>query len=258
MIAAAFYFAGRIVQRRIEGKIMTGRTIVVGDIHGCYDELTELLRKAKFSAGDRVVSVGDLIVKGQKNRQVLELFMSDKRFSAVIGNHDRAILRYWRGEKDSLKESQARVVAELEAERERYVAYLDSLPALIDLGSHLVVHAGVRPGVPLDEQSVKDLTELRTLGPNRRSREGTPWYEVYDGEKTVLFGHWPADEARRGPRAIGLDTGCVYGYRLTAYLIESNEFLSVKARRAYDMPRGTQTIGGMLRRCNILPVKLFR
>jgi serine/threonine protein phosphatase 1 len=50
----------------------------------------------------------------------------------------------------------------------------------------------------------------------------------------VLFGHWPAKEPRRGPKAIGLDTGCVYGYQLTAYIIDTDEFVSVDAKKAYD------------------------
>ena len=80
----------------------------------------------------------------------------------------------------------------------------------------------------------EDLTELRSMGKDRTARDGTPWYDVYDGEKVVLFGHWPAAEPRRGKRAIGLDTGCVYGNELTAYIIETGEFKTVPARRRYD------------------------
>jgi len=216
---------------------MSRRTIIIGDIHGCYDELCELLDRVGPVAGDRVISVGDLIVKGEKNREVLDLFSVDERFSAVIGNHDRALLRYWRGEAVKLKESQERTRVELEPDRERYSAYLNSLPYMIDLGTHLVVHAGVRPGVALKDQAAEDLTELRTLGEDRTSRVGLPWYEVYDGDKIVLFGHWPASQPRRAPRAIGLDTGCVYGYQLTAYIIEADDFISVKARRDYASPK---------------------
>lgn len=216
---------------------MTVRTIVIGDIHGCYDELMALLDKVALDADDRVVAVGDLIVKGEKNREVLDLFIEDKRFSAVVGNHDRALRRYWRGEEVSLKQAQENARAELQAQHKRYAGYLETLPFMIDLGSHLVVHAGMRPGVALSGQTVEDLTELRTLGADRTSREGIPWYEVYSGEKMVLFGHWPAPEPRRARRAIGLDTGCVYGYRLTAYIIETGTFVSVPARRAYDPPR---------------------
>jgi len=227
---------------------MSGRrTIVIGDIHGCYDELAALLDKVGVGANDSIIATGDLIVKGERNREVLDLFMSDGRFSAVLGNHDRAILRYWRGETAKLKPKQEICRRELESGggRERYAAYLASLPTMIEVreAHHLIVHAGVRPGVALTEQSVEDLTELRTLGEDRTSREGVPWYEVYDGERTVLFGHWPDAAPRRGRRAIGLDTGCVYGYHLTAYIVETRAFVRVKARRAYDVPRGRVSSG---------------
>lgn len=212
------------------------RTVVVGDIHGCYEELLALVRSVGLGESDRLIAVGDLVTKGPRNREVLDLFAGDARFSSVVGNHDRALLEYWKGtraEKD-LKPAQKRCAEELEAGRERYAAFLGSLPGYIDLGSHVVVHAGLRPGIPLDEQALADLTALRTLGPDRESREGTPWYEAYDGDRIALFGHWPAASPRRGPRAIGLDTGCVYGYKLTAYVVETGQFHSVHALRAYD------------------------
>lgn len=215
---------------------MTARTIVIGDIHGCYDELMALLDKVQAGASDRIIAVGDLIVKGERNREVLEHFMSDARCSSVLGNHDRAILRYWRGKKKKLNEQQEACRRELESGRARYEAYLASLPLMLDLGAHLVVHAGLRPGVALHDQSAKDLTELRSLEGKAKTPKGTPWYEVYDGNQTVLFGHWPAPAVRRGAHAIGLDTGCVYGYELTAYIVETGEFVQVKAARRYDEP----------------------
>lgn len=213
-----------------------GRTFVVGDLHGCYDELLALLGAAGFGADDRVVCVGDLVTKGEKSREVLELFISDARFTSVLGNHDRALLSYWRGErkKKELKPAQRRCAKQLKEGRGRYADFLATLPAYVDLGSHVVVHAGLRPGVPLASQTIEDLTELRTLGEDRASREGERWYKVYDGEKLALFGHWPAKWPRRGPRALGLDTGCVYGNRLTAYVVETGAIHSVPALRAYD------------------------
>ena len=213
---------------------MGTRTILVGDIHGCYDELMALLEKVGLRASDRVVSVGDLVAKGPKSREVLQLFMTDARFSTVIGNHDLALRRRWNGEDVDLKPAQKEVNRELKPERELYASFFNRLPFIIDLDTHLVVHAGLRPNVELYSQTTGDLTRLRTLGPDRESEEGTPWYHAYHGEKTVLFGHWPAPEPRRGKKAIGLDTGCVYGYNLTAYIIESDEFVNVPALRAYD------------------------
>jgi hypothetical protein len=210
-----------------------GRTIVIGDLHGCLDELKDLVKLVELRADDRVIAVGDLIVKGPKNREVLDLFIEDARFSSVIGNHDRALRQYWRGEPIRLTKEQRSTADELESQRERYSAYLRSLPFTINLGSHLVVHAGVRPGVPLRRQMASDLTEMRTMGADPSRRRGIPWYAVYRGKRVVLFGHWPAKTPRLAPRAIGLDTGCVYGGHLTGYIIESNQFVSVPARRAY-------------------------
>lgn len=213
---------------------MGARTIVIGDLHGCYDELLDLLDKVSFASEDRLICVGDLITKGPKNREVLDRFMSDPQFTAVMGNHDLAIRRRWNGEKFKLKPSQKPTHKELKKDKERYVPFLNSLPFFIDLGTHLVVHAGLRPGIELYSQTTEDMTELRSLGEDRASRKGPPWYDVYDEEKIVLFGHWPAAEPRRGKKAIGLDTGCVYGGQLTAYIIETGEVTSVPARQVYD------------------------
>ena len=214
-----------------------GRTIVIGDIHGCFDELSDLLKLVELRTDDRVIAVGDLVVKGTKDRDVLDLFIEDARFSSVIGNHDRALRQYWRGEPIRLTKEQRATAGQLESQRERYSAYLRSLPFTINLGSHLVVHAGVRPGVPLRRQMASDLTEMRTMGANPSRRRGVPWYDVYRGKRIVLFGHWPAKTPRLAPRAIGLDTGCVYGDRLTGYIIEMDQFVSVPARRAYASRR---------------------
>jgi len=213
------------------------RTIVVGDIHGCFDELSDLLDLIKLKNNDRVVAVGDLITKGPKDAEVLDLFISDRRFSSVVGNHDRKIRQKLRGEPMRLTKEQRKTLVELERDRERYAAYLRSLPYTIDLGSHLVVHAGVRPGVSLEEQMASDLTEIRTMGADPSRRRGLPWYKVYQGRQTVLFGHWPSERPRRGPNAIGLDTACVYGGRLTAFIIDIQEFVSVEARDHYAKKR---------------------
>src|SRR5256886_7433996 len=157
------------------------RTIVIGDLHGCFDELKDLIDLIGLRRDDRVVAVGDLIVKGPKNREVLDLFIQDKRFSAVIGNHDRKLRQHWRGEPTRLTKEQKATLVQLDGQRQCYFDFLRSLPFTIDLGSHLVVHAGVRPGVPLRRQMTSDLTEIRTMGANPSSRRGIPWYTVYRG-----------------------------------------------------------------------------
>ena len=95
------------------------RTIVIGDIHGCFDELTDLLALVKLQPEDRVVAVGDLITKGPKNREVLDLFIDDGRFSSVIGNHDRKLRQRMRGEPVRLTNEQRKALNELEEDRDR-------------------------------------------------------------------------------------------------------------------------------------------
>src|SRR5205807_10618847 len=104
------------------------RTIVIGDLHGCFDELTDLIELIGLRRDDRVVAVGDLLVKGPKNREVLDLFIQDKRFSSVIGNHDRKLRQRWRGEPTRLTRDQKAAAAQLDFQRERYSNYLRSLP----------------------------------------------------------------------------------------------------------------------------------
>ncbi len=209
------------------------RTLVIGDVHGCFDELVLLLGLFNLKSEDRVVAVGDLTVKGPKSREVLDLFMANTQFSSVMGNHDYALVRHFR-DGHHLKSSQAKVFEELKTPDDRYLRFLEALPFLIDLGSHLVVHAGLRPGVRLEDQNKDDLIELRTLGSDRTDRTGTPWYEEYDGPARAIFGHWPSPQPRKGAFALGIDSGCVYGYELTGYILESGEFLKVPAIQAYD------------------------
>ena len=210
------------------------RTIIIGDIHGCFDELCDLLELIDLQTDDRIIAVGDLITKGPKSAQVLDLFINDQRFSSVVGNHDRKIRQRLRGEPVPLTKQQRDAIQQLDDDRERYSQYLRSLPYMIELPNHLIVHAGIRPGVPLNEQMASDLTEIRTMGADPTRRKGTAWYEIYRGPKTILFGHWPKKKPKRAPFAIGLDTGCVYGGQLTGYIIESDEFVSVPARDTYD------------------------
>ena len=128
---------------------MAGRRIVVGDLHGCYDELMELLEKIGIGDDDRVICVGDLITKGPKSKEVLELFMTDARFSTVIGNHDLALRRKWNGEDIELKAAQKDAHKELRGEKDAYASFFNRMPFIIDLETHLVVHAGLRPNIEL-------------------------------------------------------------------------------------------------------------
>ena len=145
-------FRGRLYRINKVTRFM--RTIIFGDIHGCYGEWAELLKKVDAKDEDQLVAVGDLIAKGPSTRRVLDLAMSLPNFKSVLGNHDWAILKAWR-EKSLASVTQPdhrKVIDELGEKIDKYMQYIDSWPLYLDLSECLVVHAGLRPGVTLENQ----------------------------------------------------------------------------------------------------------
>lgn len=237
-------------------------TWILGDIHGCAEELHELLERLAPGPEDTIVSCGDLLHRGPDPAGVCELLAGvGARF--VLGNHEVAILKRVgiaptrhdgadRGPKElDLPELEpedlagdGRTVCRAEAHQcEGIVRYLQGHSGYLlrhtdlehagttrDGRGWLVVHAGFDPKRRPEDQDVRTLCTIRRL-----EKRGKPyWYERYDGPDLVLFGHThstlPRIETRGARRvAIGLDTGCVYGGSLTAYSPELDEFECVQA-----------------------------
>jgi predicted phosphodiesterase len=214
------------------------RTVFIGDVHGCAEELDLLLAECGWRPDDRVVLVGDLVAKGPDSAGVVRR-AREHGFLAVRGNHDAHVLRWRAGrmrEDKKLKPEHQQVMDTLEA---RDWAYLESLP----LHRHFpelnvrVVHAGLVPGVPLEEQRPELLLNLRSITPegkpSKRVDKGVPWASLWTGPELIIFGHDAMRGVQRHPHAIGLDSGCVYGQHLTAYVLPEARFYSVRAKRAY-------------------------
>jgi predicted phosphodiesterase len=216
-------------------------TIVIGDVHGCADELEDLLRVCGGASGQAVVLVGDLVAKGPSSRGVLAL-VRELRARAVRGNHDARVLS-WKQALDAglppprLRPTHEKVARELD---DRDFAQLAALPFFLRLPelSAIVVHAGLVPGVPLEQQEPDLLMNMRTLRPDGtgspRPDDGVLWGSAWRGPELVLFGHHATRGLQRHPFAIGLDTGCVYGGRLSACILPERRIVSVPARRAYS------------------------
>jgi hypothetical protein len=219
---------------------VSAKTVVIGDVHGCAEELAALLHACGCGTSDEIVLVGDLVAKGPDSRGVLTL-VREYGARAVCGNHDAHVLRYRRAHEAGLAPPELRpshaVVARALDESDWQL--LSSLPLFLRLPSHdaIVVHAGLVPGVPLEAQTPETLLNLRTIRPDgtgsRAANDGVLWGSVWRGPETVVFGHHARAGLQQHPFAIGLDTGCVYGGRLTAYLLPERRFVSVPARRAY-------------------------
>ena len=204
------------------------RTVFIGDVHGCFDELQDLLKAVKASPSDRLVSVGDLISKGPKSGEVAAWARATPNLEGVLGNHELRLLRHWRqGTVSREKSHDAATYEQLGDAREETMRYFDRWPLTLSGPGWLAVHAGFDPREDLEWQSAAQLTGLRRLD------DGRPWYEAYREKTTVVFGHWAKRAPVLRPNAIGLDTGCVYGGSLTALLLPERVLVSVPARRAY-------------------------
>lgn len=241
-------------------------TWIVGDIHGCADELAEIVERLELKEGDRLLACGDLFHRGPDPAGVVDV-LEAAGASFILGNHERAVLARLglapRRVDGSDRAESSIALDDLvpgdiagdgrrtcdvgQADVERIVRFLlthsgyalcnDSVEGagLTPSGAPWwLVHAGVEPGRLLHEQSVRVLTSVRRL-----ELPGRPyWYEAWRGPELVLFGHTPGRVPRaqlRGGRlvALGLDTACVYGGRLTAYSPELDEVVAVPARRAW-------------------------
>ncbi|MFC4357407.1 metallophosphoesterase family protein [Halobium salinum] len=191
---------------------------VVGDVHGCLRELEALLDDLDPGADDLVVFVGDLVRKGPDNHGVVDLVRSADNMLSVRGNNEEKILR---GNKDPDDLT--------EADKE----WLASLPVAISWEGTLVTHAGVDPRKPLDEHTVDDLQNVRSMVPDA-SYQPPFWFDRYDGPDRVFFGHTVLEEPVVREYAVGLDTGCVYGGELTAYDWRRDELVTVDTDRTVE------------------------
>jgi hypothetical protein len=221
------------------------RTVIVGDVHGCRAELEALLAAVGFGAGDRLVMVGDLVARGPDPTGTIDLLVS-LGARAVRGNHEDRVLRWRKRPERPLGAAHRAVV---DALAERHWAYISALPLWLDLPEHgvRVVHAGLVPGVPIERQDPRTLMYVRCIGPSGKpveERGDTLWGARYAGPPHVVFGHNAMSEPQIHAHATGIDTGAVYGNRLTAMVLadgatppppreRAGVLVSVRSRRAY-------------------------
>jgi protein phosphatase len=241
----------------------TPRRAFIGDVHGCFDELCDLFEALGFgidapAPGDRIDEVwlvGDLVNTGPKVDRVLALvarLLAQGRGGFVLGNHDENLLRAIEGDPAQAKRTRVsleQIDAGNAIDRPGAQALLQAAPlerrfADSDL---LLVHASpIDPSATAAEQRHAAL-----YGPTGDGRDarGKPlrvnWPRCYAGPPFVVFGHSPHRKPARFAHAICLDTGCVYGGTLTAWLPHQERCVAVPARRAYakGYVRSTQSDG---------------
>jgi len=233
---------------------------VIGDIHGCYAELTELLRELGYQvAADGVevtppdgrvaIFVGDYGDRGPDTPAVLKLVMSMAEAATAIclpGNHDIKLVRKLKGRDVQITHGLAETLEQLQSEsdefREQIRDFLDRLVShvVLDGGKLVVAHAGMKQAY--QGRSSGRVREFALFGETTGETDqfGLPirlqWASEYRGTAAVVYGHTPVAEPDWLNNTINIDTGCVFGGRLTALRWPERELVSVPASRTYYEP----------------------
>ena len=239
-----------------EEEIAGKRIFIIGDIHGCYDELVELLEETKARDPQMcVIFVGDLMNKGPKSAQVVKLVREMGAY-CVRGNHEEVSLHEWQkfNTDPATMREKFSWLHDLSADDIKWVM---ELPFSIRIPSRniMVVHAGVVPQVEIKDQNPDHLLHMRDLVYNEETQSwkgfkkpqenSVPWASKWPGPDHVYFGHDARRKFQSYKYATGLDTGCVYGGALTGIFpsegteeCSGGRVVSVKAHRTYERPKG--------------------
>jgi bis(5'-nucleosyl)-tetraphosphatase (symmetrical) len=252
--------------------------LIIGDVHGCYDEMMQLYQLA--GAPEIVILVGDLVNKGPHSAKVVRHVRSTPGWFAVRGNHDDGTLRAATGDPAEQIAAKSKkkydwlfgqteegdtgssgssccVLSNDDLQWLHDLPYTIRIPATDPEESDIViVHAGLVPGIPLEDQSNATMMTLRTVvsvlvseeedgqqqsssssyhysASSGGSGDGVPWASVWTGPDFVIFGHDARRGLQRERHALGLDTGACYGKKLTGIVLPSKTMYQVDSLRTY-------------------------
>lgn len=257
---------------------------IIGDVHGCYDELCDLLRRlgcavdkpgcaAVPAPGRKVVFLGDLCDRGPGNMETLRLVMSMVEAGTALcvpGNHDMKLLRHLRGAAVQRTHGLDTTIDQLEAQppefREQVKTFLNGLIShyVLDGGRLVVAHAGLKE--TYQGRGSARVRSFCLFGETTGETDefGLPvrinWAEEYRGRALVVYGHTPSTEVQTLNDTVCIDTGCVFGGSLTAYRYPERETIQVAAARQYYQPtkpldHGVKQPGDMLSITDVLETR---
>lgn len=212
-----------------------GKIFIVGDVHGCLEMLQRLIDKIEWNpSNDRLIFIGDYIDRGENSKGVVDFILKLKKNSplvqCLIGNHEQMFLDYLSGVDSqsfmlnggllTLKSyNEEKLRSEDPLIPSSHLDFFSSLLPMIELEQCYVVHAGFRPNIRLEDQNHVDMIWIRDEF----------IYSDYDFGEVVIFGHTPFNRPMIMKNKIGIDTGAVYGNRLTCLELPEKKFHSVKA-----------------------------
>jgi protein phosphatase len=233
---------------------------IIGDVHGCHAELVELLAQLGYEVdnegsvavhpdGRRALFLGDLVDRGPATPAVLRLAMNMVASGSAVclpGNHEVKLLRALQGRNVTTGHGLDRSLEQLSVEpaefRTQVAEFIDSLIGhfVLDEGRLVVAHAGLPEKMHGRASGAVRAFSLYGDTTGETDEFGLPvrypWAQDYRGQATVVYGHTPVTDPEWLNKTICIDTGCVFGGRLTALRYPENEFVSVSAREVYYEP----------------------
>ena len=237
----------------------TGPFDIIGDVHGCFDELEQLLQQLGYEstagnvwrhpAGRKAIFVGDLVDRGPRIVDTLKTVMSMSQAGSALsvpGNHDIKLKRKLEGRDVVVSHGLDRSLEELDRESPAFKAdvqkFLDGLVShyVFDDGRLVVAHAGMK--AEMQGRGSAKVRDFALFGETTGETDefGLPvrynWAAEYRGSASVVYGHTPVPEPEWLNRTINIDTGCVFGGKLTALRWPEKELVSVPARQTYANP----------------------
>jgi protein phosphatase len=254
---------------------------IIGDVHGCCDELQALLRELGYEItavaaggpgfvsgpvyahpqGRKAIFVGDLVDRGPRildTVRIVHNMVATGTALCVPGNHDMKLMRKLRGKNVQIAHGLAKTVAEIEALPEEVrepfckelAAFLDGLVShyVLDEGKLVVAHAGMK--AEMQGRGSRKVRDFALYGETTGETDefGLPvrhnWAAEYRGPAMVVYGHTPVPEPEWLNRTVNIDTGCVFGGKLTALRYPEKEFVCVPAAQTYCEPARPFLAGG--------------
>jgi bis(5'-nucleosyl)-tetraphosphatase (symmetrical) len=233
------------------------RTIIYGDLHGCLDEFKLLRAKLKPTQDDNEIIIGDILDRGLYSNELLR-YVREHNISSILGNHEYKYIRYKKHQDITDKTGKKNPI--ILDDEQQYIydnlsdddfVYLNFLPFFIKIDNLTLIHAGIVNKIDLDSSKKRDIEKIlwiRTLDQNQKPvslyddiNGAKNWSEYYNGTQGIIvYGHNVFDEIKIDDYSIGIDTGCVYGKKLTALIItdtlnpiDNFEIVQQKALKSY-------------------------
>lgn len=217
---------------------MTGRIIAIGDIHGCHQEFATLLQRLAPTSDDTLIVLGDLINRGPNSRRVLDIAREVKA-TCLLGNHELRLIEHRRsGGQTKLKETDAQTIDLLGKKDWEFMEAMPLTHEIPELNT-VFVHGGFLPGIPWASQDANIATRIQVIDPAGQPAKradcpnGEYWADLWTGPPFVVYGHTPRPEIYTHRWSAGIDTACVMGGHLTAFILPEKRFVQVRAQQRY-------------------------